>query len=131
MQGGYSNPLTGAGTGLDKTEGSFYLPTCFWYKSPLEILAVQSWAIRNYLDFIVDDMFIKWRNFESDTDGVVERFEEAEQKHNVTDKLSKAMRAARQYGNVADPDAQHGGAGRAAAGARTGARGRPLQPARD
>lgn len=96
--GGLMNPVTGLGTGLDKTEASFYYPTRFYYKSALQILCVQSWAAANFIDYPIDDMFIRWRNFESDDTNTVEAMVEAELKHDVRDALRRAMKAGRQYG---------------------------------
>ena len=96
--GGIVNHVTGAGTHLDKSEGSFFQPTRIAWRTPLEILCVQSWAAANFVDIPVDDMFIRWRKFVDDDEKVVEAMEEAEARHKVSEALSKAMCAARQYG---------------------------------
>ena len=59
--GGIVNHGTGLGTGLDKSEGSFFTPTRFWWRSPLELLYVQSSAARKFVDMPIEDMFIRWR----------------------------------------------------------------------
>ena len=68
-QGGITNPGTGMGTSLDKTQGSFFQATQMVWRSPLEVLRAQSAFAKKYTDLLVDDMFIKWRDFK---DGDVE-----------------------------------------------------------
>ena len=97
--GGVVNPLTGLGTGLDKSESSFFTPTRIWWRAPLEILCVQSWAAANFVDIPVEDQFIKWRKFKSDNPDDAETMAKAEKKHKVKSLLALAMKAARQYGN--------------------------------
>lgn len=94
------NSRTGLGTAIDKTESSFWLPTLFYYKQPLEILAVQSWAARKLIRTRVADALLRWREFESDDETSVERMEAAEKKHKVKAKLAKALRASRQFGTA-------------------------------
>ena len=97
-QGGITNYGSGAGTHLDKSEQSFFSPTRIYWRAPLEILCVQSWAAANFVDIPIFDQFIRWRTFTSDDDGAVEAMEEAEQRHGVERALMEAQRAARQYG---------------------------------
>ena len=98
--GGITNPGTGMGTNLDKSEGAFFTPTRIYYSSPLEILFVQSWAAANFVNIPVDDMFSQypWRTWLTDNDADADRLMDAEKRHKVTTQLAKAMKAARQYG---------------------------------
>ena len=100
--GGLVNTTTGLGTSLDKTEGFFLRPTRFAWAGPMEILCVQSWAARRARDLLVDDMFIRWRQFvDEDNETTVEKMIEAEERHDVTAALGDAMKAARQHGTGA------------------------------
>ncbi|MCK4814686.1 hypothetical protein KA005_02860, partial [bacterium] len=83
--GGFQNLLTGAGTSLDKTEYSFYLPTRITSKNQLETLYIQSWAAKKFIDIPVDDMFIRWREFTDMENENVELIQQAELDFNITD----------------------------------------------
>lgn len=96
--GGYLNLLTGAGTSLDKTEYSFYLPTRITSKNDLEVLYVQSWAARKFIDIPVDDMFIRWREFTEMDNVDIELIQQSELDLNITEKLAMAMKAGRLFG---------------------------------
>ena len=98
--GGIRNPASGMGTRLDKSEASFFIPTHFYWRGPLEVVGVQSWAARNFIDIPVDDMFIRWRVFTDAgaSEATVEQMMAAEERHRVKKKLSRALKAARQYG---------------------------------
>ena len=97
-QGGIVNPNTGLGTSIDKSESSFFNPTRIWWRSPFEILYVQSWACANFVDIPVDDMFIQWREWDDASDDEVQRMVDAEKRHKVKLKMSKAMKAGRAMG---------------------------------
>ena len=96
--GGFQNLITGAGTSLDKTEYSFYLPTRITSKNNLETLYIQSWAAKKFIDIPVDDMFIRWREFTDMENENVELIQQAELDFNVTDKLARGMKAGNLYG---------------------------------
>ena len=96
--GGIVNAQTGAGTGIDHAQGSFFTPTRIYYQTPLEILLVESWAARHAVSLPVDDQFITWRTFASENEAANKAMADAEERHMVTTQLAKAMRAARQYG---------------------------------
>jgi len=98
--GGITNYSSGMGTSLDKAEDSFFLPTRFFWSTPLEVLVVQSWVARNFINIPVMDMFIRWREWVGDDASVAAKMAEVELKHKVTDKLAKAMKSARQYGTA-------------------------------
>ena len=60
------------------------------------MLYAQSWAARKFIDIPVDDMFIRWRQW--DDDG--EEMGEAETEHRVQQLLARAMKAGRLYGTA-------------------------------
>ena len=93
--GGITNQQTGMGTGLDHTESTFFQPTWIWSQYPLEIIAVQSWAARKFINIPVDDMFIRWRHW---TDDLNNGMSNAETEHKVAKQLASTLKAARQYG---------------------------------
>ena len=98
--GGVVNRTTGLGmVGQDKNEGSFFSPTRFYWRPPLEVLRVQSAAARKFVEMPIDDMFIRWRAWQDgDVEGVAEIMEEAELKHKLTARIAEAMKSARAYG---------------------------------
>ena len=96
--GGLVNVGSGMGTGLDKAEGSVFTPTRIYYRTPLEILCVESWVARNAVDIPIDDMFIRWRQFVGDDTGAVKAMEQAERDLKVEKALNQSMKAADQYG---------------------------------
>jgi len=95
--GGFQNPATGAGTlGLDKAESAFWTPTWYWSRQSLQTLYVQSWAAAHFIDIPIDDMFIRWRQWDSGADA--ERMDEQERRYELVDKLARVLKAARLYG---------------------------------
>ena len=99
--GGITNYGTGAGTALDKTQRSFFTPTRIYWQTPLEVLCVESWAARNFIDIPIDDMFVRWRDWTDGNDAQIEQMKKAERRHRTHMKLAAAMKAARQYGTGA------------------------------
>lgn len=99
LGGGLVNYGSGMGTGLSKAEGSFFTPTRIWWRTPLEILGVESWVARNALDIPNDDMFIKWRDWVDDDEGKVKAMREAEKLTSTKNALNEALKAADQYGS--------------------------------
>jgi phage-related protein (TIGR01555 family) len=97
-QGGFYNALTGAGTGLDKTEYSFFLPTRLISRNELETLYIQSWAAAKFIDIPIDDMFILWREFINMSEDNVKLMKETEKEFCVEDRLNRGMKAGRLYG---------------------------------
>ena len=98
-QGGIANQNTGMGTSSDHTESSFFTPTRFYSRLPLEILYAQSWAARKFVNIPVDDMFIRWRKFmDGDIDGSADTMNAGEKRHDLTGRLRQAMRSARAFG---------------------------------
>jgi len=96
--GGFQNYATGAGTNIDKTEYSFFTPTRLSNKNELETLYVQSWAAGKFIDIPIDDMFIRWREFEDMENSDIEKIQKAELEFDIIEKLSCAMKAGNLYG---------------------------------
>ena len=96
--GGVVNYGTGLGTNLDHSQGSFFTPTRLYWRTPLETLAVESWVARNAIDIPTDDMFVRWRQFTSDDEGIVKAMEEGQKALKMETALAEAMKAADQYG---------------------------------
>ena len=97
--GGIVNRTTGMGTNLDKSEGAFFTPTFVYSRTPWEVLYVESWAARKYIDIPVDDALSRWRDWEGDEgDAAVETMEDAEKRHQVRAAVGKAWKAGRKFG---------------------------------
>ena len=99
-QGGITNLTTGLGTNLDKTEASFFTPTRIHWRSPLEVLYVQSWAAKKFCNIPIDDMFRKPRTWKDDSESNVDTMREAEAEHHVMERLRLALIGARAYGTA-------------------------------
>ena len=98
-QGGITNPGTGMGTSLDKTQGSFFQATQTYSRSPLEVLRAQSAFAKKYTDLLVDDMFIKWRDFkDGDVEGAALMMRKAERRYRLQDRLRRGMKSGRAHG---------------------------------
>ena len=101
-RGGVVNNSSGLGGAHDKAAATFFRPTRFYWRSPLEILRVESWAARKAIGIPVDDMFLRWREWsDGDVDGAGDMMAEAEIRHGVTEKLADAMKAGAAYGSGA------------------------------
>ena len=98
-QGGIVNNA-GAGTSLDKSEGSHFTPTRFYWRSPLEILLVQSGFAAKAIEIPVNDMLEKWRTFDPDADeAAVKAMKEAEMRHDFRARLGQAIKAGNGFGS--------------------------------
>lgn len=97
-QYGLVNPVSGAGTALDKNALSFFNPTRLFSKNFHETMYVESWAAKKFVDIPVDDMFVKWRTFTDMDNEAIELVENAELHFNIQGKLSSAMKAGTLYG---------------------------------
>ena len=98
--GGIRNPGTGMGGRNDKSEGSFFLPTRVYSRTPMEVLYVQSWAARKYIDIPVMDALLKWREWQGDEgDAAVEAMQESEKRHRVKARIAKAWISGRKMGS--------------------------------
>lgn len=98
--GGLVNMGSGLGVaGLDKSQGSFFHPTRIYWRSPMEILYVQSWAAKKFVNIPLNDMFIRWRVWsDGEEDGSAETMQEAEKELMVPVLLQAAMWRARVHG---------------------------------
>ena len=93
-RGGVRNPYSGLGSGIDKNVGTSFarsMPTQY----TLDLLCVESWYARAFVNLLVDDMFILWRTFEG-AEG--ERMQDAEVRFDVRDRLAAAVKNGRKYG---------------------------------
>lgn len=97
--GGLVNPATGTGTARDHSEHSTWRPTVYDTGAPLEVIYTESWACKKYIDVPVDDMTVRWREFDdSNTDG--ETMHEQEDALNLRERITDAIKAARLYGSA-------------------------------
>ncbi len=96
---GFRNPRTGIGGPTDKSVGGFFVPTKIQSRKDLEVLYVESWATRKFIDIPIEDMLIRWRSF-TGKDQEVGAMRNAELRHKVSDRLSQAMRAGRLFGSA-------------------------------
>jgi len=96
--GGFVNPLTGAGTDLDKNSLSLFIANRLFSRQTNEILYAESWAARKFIDIPVDDMFFKWRDFHEMSEENIEKVREAEKDFRIKSKLSRAIKSGRLYG---------------------------------
>ena len=97
--GGLVNTASGMGTGLDKTESAFFTPTRYYWRTPIEVLCVESWAARKAVTLPVRDSFLKRRKFTGASDDAIKAFKKALAMHRVDERVRDAMIAARQYGS--------------------------------
>ena len=96
--GGLVNPISGAGTSLDKNSSSFFLPTRQTSRGIHEVIYAQSWAAAKFIDIPVDDMFVKWREFCDMENDNVKLIEQAEKDFKIKSKLSKTLKNSRLHG---------------------------------
>ena len=97
--GGLSNAMSGLGGPADKARNTFFKPTHIYWRNPLEILYVQSWAAKKAIDIPVDDAFLKWRVWSDEEDsGSAEKMEDAENNHKVQEALRMTIKQASAYG---------------------------------
>ena len=98
-RGGYINQATGAGYGRDKSQQGLFWPSYFTPQM-LEILYIESGAVRKFIDIPVDDLFIRWRSFGGDDPDAAAAMLQGEQDKDLVRGLSDAMKAARLYGTA-------------------------------
>ena len=96
--GGPRNYATGLGGTGDHFQGTLWEPSVFSTKDPLEVIYVESWAVRRFVDIPVDDLFLRFRRWDTDDEGLLKAILEAERYFKLTSRLSSAMKAARLYG---------------------------------
>lgn len=95
---GFINPLSGAGTSLDKNSQSFFSPTVLYSKNFHETIYVESWAAGKFVNIPVDDMFVKWRNFSEMNNSDIDLVKSAEIEFDLRGHLSNSMKAGTLYG---------------------------------
>lgn len=95
--GGVFNPQTGMGGPTDHSNQTLFHPTRIYTRDQLEILRVESWAAKAFIEMPVDDMLIRWRTFD-ETDSNSELMMEQEKRFDVQKNLTNAMKAGRLYG---------------------------------
>lgn len=96
--GGFYNYKTGAGGVSDKSTGFFYYPTLIYNAAELEIMYNESWSCAKLIDIPVDDMLIRWREFDDIDDPDAEKIREIEKQLKVRARLGMAMKAGKLYG---------------------------------
>ena len=98
-RGGLMNKQSGLGGPSDKGVGTFFQPTRIFWRTPLEILYVQSWAANKAINVPVDDTFLRWRQWsDGDVEGTGDAMAAAELRHDVTGALANALKAGSAYG---------------------------------
>ena len=97
LSGGLVNYQSGMGLSADKSESAFFYPTRVYSAGRLEVLRVESWAARKFIDIPVDDMLVRWRKWDAAYADIMEK---AEERHVVKTKLGDAMKAGRTYGSA-------------------------------
>ena len=96
--GGLHNYGTGMGTSLDKSSSNFFQPTRIYFRTPLEVLGIESWAARNCIDIPNDDMFIRWREHNSEDANVAQAMMDVSEYMEVEVALNRALKCGDQYG---------------------------------
>ena len=100
-RGGIANTNSGLGGAHDKGFATFFRPTRFYWRTPLEIIRVESWAAGKAINIPVDDMFLRWREWsDGDDEGTADAMADAEERHRVTDALGGALKAGSAYGTA-------------------------------
>ena len=97
--GGVCNPASGMGGPSDKSRQSFFLPTLINDRAVLETIKVESWAARRFIDFPVDQMFLKPRVFKGWNDAQIKQYTTFLAHFKLNQKLAAAMKTGRLYGS--------------------------------
>ena len=98
--GGLYNFASGLGGPNDKSKQSLYLPTRIVNKDELEVISVESWAARKFINFPIDQMFLRAREFEGVSDDFIDKYKAYYDFFNLDALISDAMKAARLYGTA-------------------------------
>lgn len=93
--GGLYNPLTGAGTAIDRNVANAILPTMLDDPERIDVYCDESWFLKALVNIPVDDMFVLWRAFEGSS---ADAMRAAEVRYRVKSRLSMALKAGRKYG---------------------------------
>jgi len=97
--GGMHNLASGMGGPNDKSRQSFFVPTLIDNRAELETVKTESWAASRFIDFPIDQMFLKPRVFEDWNDAQIEKYKKYLAKFKLNQKLAAAMKAGRLYGS--------------------------------
>jgi len=99
--GGYSNSTTGSGTIGDKLRGATVMPTRITYPDILEIMSVELWQLRRFIEVIAEDMTSNWREFESAADpDSVRVMMDQEKKFRIKQTFRSLIEQGRKYGTA-------------------------------
>ena len=99
QSGGVYNSMSGLGGPADKAETTLFYPSLYT-QDMLETVYVESWAAKKYIDIPIDDMFVRGREWEAESDSDIEKIEEKEDKHDLINKLANGMKAGRLFGTA-------------------------------
>ena len=92
--GGIYNPNTGLGTAADNLHLTSFLASVV-SQGMLDRLCVESWFAKAFVNMLVDDMSILWREFDGPD---AEAMHDAETRYEVREKVSLALKNSRKYG---------------------------------
>ena len=96
--GGYTNPVSGAGTFRDKSIWGRFTPTTQLSRRVLETIAFESWAAGKFITIPARDSSVRWRSYSPENDGLVDTMKKAEKRHLIRSKVAEAHRLARLMG---------------------------------
>jgi len=108
-QAGFSNTGTlggslagpsGIGGAADKSQGLYFRPTLIYARHLLDTAYIESWAYAAFVDYMVDDMFIRWREFEAEDEAAMIAMQEQEKRYKVAQRLAQAMKWGRLFGTA-------------------------------
>ena len=91
---------SGIGGAADKSQGLHFRPTLIYARQLLETAYIESWAFAAFVDYMVDDMFIRWREFEADDENAMIAMQEQEERYKVAQRLAQAMKWGRLFGTA-------------------------------
>lgn len=92
--GGAVDTVTGLGTNSDLLARADTRVTAV-SRSMIDRYYAELWIARDFVNIPVDDMFVRWREFEEDQS---ESMREAEDVVNARERLSEALKSSRKYG---------------------------------
>lgn len=98
LTGGYSNPVSGAGGSNAKAQFGRFQAMRGLSRAQFEVVYVQSWAAKKFIDIPVEDSIVRWRDWDAEDEEIREGMAEAEMKHDVKHKIAAAYRSGRLMG---------------------------------
>ena len=96
--GGVRNLNSGLGGDADKSEHTFFQPTVYPNRIPLQTVYNESWAAQKFINMPIDDMFIKGRKFEWEDESMAEEWDRLDSYFSLESSVNQALKAARLYG---------------------------------